>query len=109
MADARALELIQEERPLEFNNLIVAMGGTADLTGAHLRSYDLRKFNLSKANLTDAYMRSSDLRGLDLREAHLDGASLKEAKVSGTFFPPHYSAQEIMMSIQYGTRLRRDK
>jgi hypothetical protein len=43
MADSHALNLIQEERFLEFNNLIENSGGFVDLTGAHLRGYDMRK------------------------------------------------------------------
>ena len=87
MPDAHALNLIQEERFLEFNNFIEANGGVVDLTSAHLRGYDLRKCKLRKADLTGAYLRSADLRSVDLSEAKLDGASFKEAKVSGTLFP----------------------
>jgi uncharacterized protein YjbI with pentapeptide repeats len=106
MADPRALNLIQEERILEFNNLIEASGGVVDLTGAHLRGYDLRKCKLRKADLTGAYLRSADLRSVDLSEAKLDGASIKEAKVSGTLFPRNMPAEEISLSLQHGTRLR---
>jgi uncharacterized protein YjbI with pentapeptide repeats len=106
MADPRALNLIQEERILEFNNLIEASDGVVDLTGAHLRGYDMRKCKLSKADLTGAYLRSADLRSLDLSEAKLDGASIKEAKVSGTLFPRNLTPAEIGLSLEYGTRLR---
>jgi uncharacterized protein YjbI with pentapeptide repeats len=106
MADPRALALIQEEKFTQFNQLVEAQGGKVDLSGAHLRSYDLRKCNLRKANLEGAYLRTADLRALDLSEANMDGASLKEAKVSGVSFPRNISAQELMMSLQHGTRLR---
>ena len=106
MVDKRALELIQEERALEFNNYVEGLGGAVDLSGAHLRAYDLRKFNLSKANLTGAYLRASDLRSCNLGEADLEGASMKEAKVSGVLFPPELDANELMMSLVHGTRLR---
>ena len=108
MADPRALNLIQEERILEFNNLIEASNGVVDLTGAHLRGYDLRKCKLRKADLTGAYLRSADLRSLDLSEAKLEGASIKEAKVSGTLFPRYLSPAEISLSLEHGTRLRAD-
>lgn len=108
MSDQRALELLQEERFLEFNNYVESRGGEVDLSGAHLRAYDLRKCNLKKANLQNAYMRSSDIRSVDLSEARLDGASLKEAKVSGTLFPRNLRAEEIMMSLEHGTRLRHE-
>lgn len=106
MPDARALNLIQEERFVEFNNLVEAAGGYVDLTGAHLRGYDMRKCKLKKADLTGAYLRSSDLRSVDLSEAKLDGASIKEAKVSGALFPRNLPPEEISLSLQHGTRLR---
>lgn len=106
MAEDRALSLVQEERHLEFNQLVESNGGSVDLSGAHLRAYDLKKFNLKQANLTNAYMRSADLRGVDLSAANLQGASLKEAKVSGVSFPLNLEANEIMMSLVHGTRLR---
>ncbi len=108
MADPHALNLIQEERYLEFNNYVDNAGGVVDLTGAHLRAYDLRKFKLQKADLSGAYLRSADLRSLDLSLAKLDGASMKEAKVSGVLFPRYLSAQEIQLSLTFGTRLRAD-
>jgi len=106
MADPHALNLIQEERFADFNNLIEASGGKVDLTGAHLRGYDLRKCKLHKADLTNAYLRSADLRSCDLSEAKLDGASIKEAKVSGTLFPRNLPPDEIRISLEFGTRLR---
>lgn len=106
MADPRALALIQEERFLEFNNLVESLNGYVDLTGAHLRGYDLRKCKLFRADLTGAYMRSADLRSLDLSEAKLNGASIKEARVSGALFPRDLAADEIGLSLVHGTRLR---
>ncbi|WP_373532663.1 pentapeptide repeat-containing protein [Vampirovibrio sp.] len=106
MADPHALNLIQEEKFLEFNNFVDSLGGQVDLTGAHLRGYDLRKCKLQKADLTGAYLRSADLRSVDLSEAKLDGASMKEARVSGVLFPRELSAQEIQLSLASGTRLR---
>ena len=106
MADPHALNLIQEERFTEFNNLMEKTGGVVDLTDAHLRGYDLRKCKLKKADLTGAYLRSADLRSVDLSEAKLDGASIKEAKVSGALFPRNLDPDEIRMSLEHGTRLR---
>jgi uncharacterized protein YjbI with pentapeptide repeats len=106
MADPHALNLIQEEKFLEFNNFVDNAGGVVDLTGAHLRGYDLRKCKLRKANLSGAYLRSADLRSVDLSEAILDGASMKEARVSGVLFPRDISAPEIQLSLSFGTRLR---
>jgi len=109
MADERALTLIQEDKHLQFNAYVEQLpDGRVDLSDAHLRSYDLRKFNLSKANLSNAYMRAVDLRGQDLSQCLMNGASLAEAKVSGVAFPVNLSPQEIMMSLQHGTRLRHE-
>jgi uncharacterized protein YjbI with pentapeptide repeats len=106
MADPIALGLIQDDNHVKFNSLVDAQGGVVDLSNAHLRAYDLRKYHLAKANLTGAYLRATDLRSLDLSQANLEGASMKEAKVSGVNFPRNLSAQEIMMSLHHGTRLR---
>ena len=106
MADQHALNLIQEEKFHDFNNLVERTGGVVDLRGAHLRGYDVRKYHLRKADLTGAYLRSCDLRSVDLSEAQLDGASMKEAKVSGTLFPRNLLPEEIRLSLEYGTRLR---
>ncbi len=58
---------------------------TMDLSGTNLRGADLRKANL----------RNADLRGVDLSGAQLAGASFHLARVSGAYFPPHVSADEI--------------
>ncbi len=109
MADPRALILVQEDRAAEFNKLIESNRGEADLSGGHFRGYDLRKFNLQRSNLTNCYFRNADLRGLDLSLSQLDGASLKDAKVSGVLFPANIAAEEIRLSLEYGTRLRAAK
>lgn len=106
MADPRALALVQEDKPLEFNKLIESLQGEVDLSGGQFRGYDLRKFNLQRANLSNGYLRNADLRGLDLSQAQLAGASIKDAKISGTLFPHNLSPDEIRLSLEFGTRLR---
>jgi uncharacterized protein YjbI with pentapeptide repeats len=106
MADPRALNLVQEDRPGEFNRLIETTGGVVDLSGGHFRGYDLRKFNFQKANLTNCYFRGADIRGLDLSESHMEGVSLRDAKVSGTLFPKNVAPEELRLSLEYGTRIR---
>ena len=78
----------------------------ADLENTALRSMDLRGANLLHANLRGAYLRNADLRGVDLFHADLEGASLHQARVSGTRFPPNLSANEILLSVRLGTRMR---
>lgn len=106
MADQRALLLVQEDKPREFNRLIESQNGMVDLSESHFRGYDLRKFNFKNANLSNCYLRNADLRGLDLSEANLTGTSIRDAKVSGVLFPSNISAEEIRLSLEFGTRLR---
>ncbi|SDI11017.1 Pentapeptide repeat-containing protein [Pseudomonas benzenivorans] len=80
--------------------------GEVDLCGGDFRGLDLRTLDTQRINFRDAYFRGTDLRGLDLREAQLEGASLAHAQISGTYFPAELSADEILMSVNFGTRLR---
>jgi uncharacterized protein YjbI with pentapeptide repeats len=77
-----------------------------DFSNADLRGVDLRRIEGSKLVLRGAYLRDADLRGLDLRHIDMEGCTLLGAHISGTYFPDNMSAQEIMMSIEHGTRLR---
>lgn len=79
---------------------------TIDFKGGDFRGLDLRELQADGIDFTDGYFRATDLRGLDLRNTHLEGASLSHAKISGAYFPPELSADEILMSVNFGTRLR---
>ncbi|MCY1251411.1 Pentapeptide repeats (8 copies) [compost metagenome] len=76
------------------------------MVGGDFRGLDLRELNADGVDFSDAYFRSADLRGIDFRNAHLEGASLAHAQISGTYFPVELSADEILMSMNFGTRLR---
>ncbi|CRM07085.1 MULTISPECIES: pentapeptide repeat-containing protein [Pseudomonas] len=80
--------------------------GVIDMRGGDFRGLDLRDLHADDVDFTDAYFRSADLRGLDLRHCSLEGASLAHAQISGTYFPPELTADEILMSVNFGTRLR---
>ena len=80
--------------------------GSIDMRGGDFRGLDLRDLNATGIDFTDAYFRSADLRGLDLRGCSLEGASLAHAQISGAYFPPELTADEILMSVNFGTRLR---
>ncbi len=97
--------LLRNEDVAGFNTRKPAEG-EVDLSGADLRGIDLRALNAERINFTDAYFRGADLRGLDLREAQLEGASLAHAQISGAYFPRELTADEILMSVNFGTRLR---
>jgi uncharacterized protein YjbI with pentapeptide repeats len=76
------------------------------MVGGDFRGLDLRELNAHGIDFTDAYFRSADLRGIDFRNASLEGASLAHAQISGAYFPVELSADEILMSMNFGTRLR---
>ncbi|VVQ00663.1 hypothetical protein PS938_02456 [Pseudomonas fluorescens] len=80
--------------------------GPIDMVGGDFRGLDLRELNADGVDFSDAYFRSADLRGIDFRKANLEGASLAHAQISGTYFPVELSADEILMSMNFGTRLR---
>jgi uncharacterized protein YjbI with pentapeptide repeats len=98
-------QLLRDENVTEFNKL-KAQGKTCDLTGCDFRGLDLRDMDVRGMDLSNAYFRGADLRSIDFRGSKLTGASFADAKISGCFFPDNLSAQEILMSVEHGTRLR---
>ncbi len=58
--------------------------------------YDLSGTDLSRI----------DLRGIDFRKAKMEGASFAGAKISGCYFPIELRADEILFSLEHGTRVR---
>ena len=83
----------------------------ADLTEANFEGSDfsraaMRGTNLMKSNFDNCDFRGADLRGIDFRGCRMDGVSLANAKISGCYFPPSIPAEEILLSVSHGTRLR---
>lgn len=97
--------LLHNEKVAEFNKQ-KPQEGDIDLRGADLRGLDLRLLDAARIDFTDAYFRGADLRGLDLRAARLEGASIAHAQISGAYFPDALGADEILLSMQFGTRMR---
>jgi hypothetical protein len=58
--------------------VIAALSASANLSGADLRSANLRSANLRSADLSGANLRSADLRSADLSGANLRSAENKE-------------------------------
>ena len=85
----------------------IATRTEVDFSFSDLRGTDMRNADLSKVKLTGAYLRDTDLRGQDLRNHNLEGCSLYHAHISGVWFPADISAEEIRLSLEQGTRLRR--
>ena len=71
------------------------------------RGLDLRGLNAEGLDFTHAYFRGADLRGIDFRRTELEGASIAHSKISGCYFPHDLEADEIVMSLNHGTRMRK--
>lgn len=97
--------LLHNEKVRDFNTQ-KPKDGPIDLRSGDFRGLDLRQLDAEGVDFTDAYFRGADLRGLDLRHASLEGASIAHAQISGAYFPVELSADEILMSVNFGTRLR---
>jgi len=98
-------DLLRKEKIKEANKLI-ENGVVPLLANTDFGGLDLTGLNTQGLDFSNSRFHLTDLRGLDLSSCNLHGASFMGAKVSGTLFPPDIPAQEIMMSIEYGTRLR---
>ena len=90
----------------EFNQRIAA-GETVDLKGCDFRHINLQQLNADGLDFSDSYFRQSDLRGVDFSKCiNFEGASIQAAKISGARFPREIRADETLLSLEYGTRLR---
>lgn len=103
--DSALYALIHNENIAAFNRE-KPKDALIDFREGDFRGLDLRNLDAAGIDFTGAYFRAADLRGLDLRDIPLEGASLAHAQISGTYFPPELSADEILMSVNFGTRLR---
>lgn len=90
-------------------NLRKAGGAGCDLTWGDFRNLDLRGLEASGLDFSNSYFRGADLRGVDFSRSCLNGASINGAKISSTYFPAELSAEEILLSVKFGTRMRYHK
>ena len=60
-------------------------------------------------DFSNCYFRAADLRGIDFSNACLEGASINGARISGAFFSCRAERDEIMLSVNHGTRMRYKK
>jgi uncharacterized protein YjbI with pentapeptide repeats len=77
-----------------------------DLSGADLSRIDIRGLIAENINFEDAYFRMTDMRGIDFRNCKMEGASFAGANISGCYFPKELRADEILFSLEHGTRVR---
>ena len=105
ITDDPLYQLLRDENVEEFNKQKAA-GVSAELKGCDFRGLDLRTLDAAGLDISDSYFRSADLRGIDFRETKMEGVSFTNCKISGCYFPREISAQEVLMSLEHGTRIR---
>ena len=98
-------QLLRNEDIESFNQRKAA-GDACDMTGCDFRGLDLRGLDASNLDFNNAYFRGADIRGIDFRTSKLDGVSIANAKISGTYFPKNIDANEILLSLTHGIRMR---
>ena len=98
-------QLLREGKITEFNTR-VGGGGKPDLSNCDFQSVDLRGLQVTQMDFSGSYFRQADLRGIDFSECNLEGASIHGAKISGALLPKELCAQEILLSLHQGTRMR---
>lgn len=104
--DNHGYTLLRDRRIAEFNDNYSQGKIDPNLSGLAFRGTDLRGMQASGLDLSNCKFKQADLRGINFSQTKLEGASIYGAKISGCLFPEEISADEILMSIQHGTRLR---
>ena len=106
ISDNPLYRLLREGRVEEFNQRVAA-GEQVDLSACDFRHLNLQGLETKGLNFANSYFRQSDIRGVDFTEClSLEGASFHGAKISGAFFPKQIRAEEILLSLEHGTRIR---
>jgi uncharacterized protein YjbI with pentapeptide repeats len=106
ISDDPLYRLLREGKMDEFNQRISA-GEKAYLTACDFRHINLQGINAEGLDFSNSYFRQADLRGVDFTVcANFNGTSIHGAKISGTYFPAELRAEEILLSLNNGTRLR---
>jgi len=103
--DNELYRLLRDGKIEEFNTRR-SNGEDCDLQGADFRSVDLTGIDANGLNLSNCYFRMSNLRGIDFSNTRLEGSSIHGAQISGVFFPAALDANEILLSLEHGTRMR---
>lgn len=103
--DDELYRLLRLENIEEFNRLR-AEGRVCKLSGVDLRGLDLHGMKAEDIDFSNSYFRRSNLSGVNFSTCNMSGASIRSASISGTYFPKNISADEIMLSMKHGTRMR---
>lgn len=99
-------ETLRNENIDAFNQAKARIAEYPSFSFGDFRGLDLRGIDVDDLDLSNAYFRGADLRGVDFSKANLQGASIAGAKISGCLFPVELHADEIVMSLNHGTRMR---
>ncbi|RBW51070.1 pentapeptide repeat-containing protein [Marinobacter sp. F3R11] len=99
-------ETVRKEDIAAFNAQKSTRTDLPSFAHGDFRGLDLRGLDAHGLDLSHAYFRGADLRGIDFSHAIMEGASIAGAKISGCFFPGRLKADEIVMSLNHGTRMR---
>lgn len=106
ITDDPLYRLLRDGNIVEFNQR-VADGEHVTITCCDFRHLNLQGLNASGIDFSGCYFRQADLRGIDFSGcANLEGASIHGAKISGVLFPKELRAEEILLSLEHGTRMR---
>lgn len=106
MIDHPLFQALRNENIEAFNQARARVETIPSFAFCDFRGLDLRGMHAHKLDFSNAYFRGADLRGIDFREANLEGASIAGTKISGCFFPDDLAADELVMSLNHGTRMR---
>jgi len=98
-------QLLRDGKIKDFNQR-KAQADRVKLTDCDFRHLDLRGIDAQSVDFRNCYFHNADLRGVDFSQASLEGASFNGARISGVLFPKELSAEEIMLSVTHGTRVR---
>lgn len=99
-------EKLRSEDVEGFNTAKAKLSEYPGFAHGDFRGLDLRGMDARGLDLSHAYFRGADLRGIDFSQSKLEGASIAGAKISGCYFPPELHSDEIILSLNHGTRMR---
>ncbi|NWO08014.1 MAG: pentapeptide repeat-containing protein [Alteromonadaceae bacterium] len=99
-------QILRNEDVKGFNEQKAEQSELPSFAHGDFRGLDLRGLDATGLDFRHAYFRGADLRGIDFSRTRMEGASIASAKISGCYFPHRLEADEIVMSLNHGTRMR---
>ena len=103
--DDEMYRLLRDDQIEEFNRRR-DQGVTFDFRGADFRKVNLQGADVHDIDFTNCYFWQANLRGVDMSTCRLEGNSIRDDRISGTYFPSDLSLDEILISWKHGTRMR---